>query len=86
MHQLELERARNIEQRIVEGSPAQALLEVAGSNPKNLIIVANRGLGAERGEAIGEVPREVVKSAVCDVMVVQTGGGEDQTPNQEGQT
>jgi maltose/moltooligosaccharide transporter len=77
VHQLKLERARNIEQRIIEGSPAEALLEVAGSNPANLIVVGNRGLGAQEGEVLGEVPREVVKNAVCNVMVVQTGGEEE---------
>jgi maltose/moltooligosaccharide transporter len=82
--QLQAERVRNIEQRIVEGSPAEALLEVAGDNPKNLIVVGNRGLGAQEGEVLGEVPREVVRCAVSDVMVVQTGGEEDGTPAQDG--
>ena len=72
--ELKRERARNIDHRIVEGDPAQALLETAGSDPKNLIVVGNRGLGAAEGEALGSVPREVVKNAVCNVMVVQTGG------------
>jgi maltose/moltooligosaccharide transporter len=80
-----LERARNIEQRIVEGSPAEALLEVAGTNRANVIVVGNRGLGAQPGEVLGEVPREVVKSAVSDVVIVQTGGEEDETPAQDGQ-
>jgi hypothetical protein len=34
---------------------------------------------------LGEVPREVVRCAVSDVMVVQTGGEEDGTPAQDGQ-
>jgi maltose/moltooligosaccharide transporter len=91
--QLKRDRARKIEQRIVEGSPAESLLEVAGSNPANLIVVGNRGVGAQSGEVLGEVPREVVKNAVCNVMVVQTGTGERQpldedvqTPIQENQT
>jgi maltose/moltooligosaccharide transporter len=71
--ELKKERARSIDHQIVEGSPAHALLEVAGSDPRNLIVVGNRGLGAEAGEALGSVPREVVKNAVCNVMVVQTG-------------
>jgi maltose/moltooligosaccharide transporter len=85
VRQLKLERARNIEQRIVEGSPAEALLEVAGTNRANVIVVGNRGLGAQAGEVLGEVPREVVKSAVSDVVIVQTGGEEDETPAQDGQ-
>ena len=43
------ERARYIDQRLVRGDPAQALLDAVGSNPANLIVVGNRGLGASEG-------------------------------------
>jgi maltose/moltooligosaccharide transporter len=66
------ERARYIEQRLVPGDPARALLDTVGSNPANLIVVGNRGLGASEGEVVGSVPRDVVKDAICDVLVVQT--------------
>ncbi|OJF13394.1 MFS transporter [Couchioplanes caeruleus] len=66
------ERARFIEQRLVAGDPAQALLDTVGANPANLIVVGNRGLGASRGQLLGSVPGGVVKNAVCDVLVVQT--------------
>src|SRR4051794_9372789 len=66
------ERARYIEQRLVAGDPAQALLDTVGGNPANLIVVGNRGLGATEGELLGSVARDVVKKAVCDVLVVQT--------------
>jgi len=66
------ERARYIEQRVVPGDPAQALLDTVGANPANLIVVGNRGLGASRGQLLGSVPRDVVKNAVCDVLIVQT--------------
>ena len=66
------ERARYIEQRLVPGDPARALLDTVGSNPANLIVVGNRGLGATEGQLVGSVPRDVVKDAVCDVLVVQT--------------
>jgi len=66
------ERARYIEQRLVPGDPAKALLDTVGSNPANLIVVGNRGLGATEGQLVGSVPRDVVKDAVCDVLVVQT--------------
>ena len=84
--ELKRERARNIDHRIVEGDPAYALLETAGSDPKNLIVVGNRGLGAEAGEALGSVPREVVKNAVCDVMVVQIDTEDNQISSQGEQT
>jgi maltose/moltooligosaccharide transporter len=66
------ERARYIEQRLVAGDPAQALLDVVGADAANLIVVGNRGLGASQGQTLGSVPREVVKRAVCDVLIVQT--------------
>lgn len=66
------ERARYIEQRLVAGDPAQALLDAVGGNPANLIVVGNRGLGASEGQMLGSVPAAVVRHAVCDVLVVQT--------------
>jgi maltose/moltooligosaccharide transporter len=66
------ERARYIEQRLVAGDPGQALLDTIGSNPANLIVVGNRGLGASPGQHLGSVPAHVVKNALCDVLVVQT--------------
>src|SRR3954452_12951218 len=66
------ERARYIEQRLVAGDAAQALLDAVGNNPANLIVVGNRGLGASKGEALVSVPRHIVQHAVCDVLVVQT--------------
>jgi maltose/moltooligosaccharide transporter len=66
------ERARFIEQRLVDGDPAQALLDTVGANPANLIVVGNRGLGASEGQLLGSVPGNVVKNAVCDVLIVQT--------------
>jgi maltose/moltooligosaccharide transporter len=66
------ERVRYIEQRVVPGDPAQALLDTVGSNPANLIVVGNRGLGASEGQRLGSVPNNVVRNAMCDVLVVQT--------------
>jgi maltose/moltooligosaccharide transporter len=66
------ERARYIDQRLVAGEPAKALLDAVGNNPANLIVVGNRGLGAAQGQLLGSVPANVVKNAVCDVLVVQT--------------
>jgi maltose/moltooligosaccharide transporter len=66
------ERVRFIEQRIVRGAPAQAVLDAVGADPASLIVVGNRGLGATEGQLLGSVPRDVVKNAVCDVLIVQT--------------
>jgi maltose/moltooligosaccharide transporter len=66
------ERVRYIDQRLVKGDAAQALLDTVGANPANLIVVGNRGLGAKEGQLLGSVPGDVVKNARCDVLVVQT--------------
>ena len=67
------EHVRNTETRIVEGDPAKALLEVAGTAPANVIVVGNRGLGAADSQLLGSVPGDVAKNAVYDVLIVQTG-------------
>jgi maltose/moltooligosaccharide transporter len=73
------DRIRAVEQVVVAARPAEALLRVAGNNRRSLIVVGNRGLGAQEGEALGSVPREIVKNAVCDVLVVQTSDVSDPT-------
>jgi maltose/moltooligosaccharide transporter len=70
--ELTSERIREVEQVVVAGEPADALLQVARSSPASLIVVGNRGLGAAEGEVLGSVPAKIVRSAECDVLVVQT--------------
>jgi maltose/moltooligosaccharide transporter len=70
--ELTKERARFIEQRLVAGDPAKAILDTVGADPANLIVVGNRGLGAHEGQLLGSVPGDIVKNAVCDVLIVQT--------------
>ena len=80
--ELTSDRIRDIEQVVVAGRPAEALLKVAGRNRATLIVVGNRGLGASEGEALGSVPREIVRTAVCDVTIIQTSatGGNGEPP------
>ena len=77
VNELSTERVRNTETRIVEGGPAEALLEAAGTNPANVIVVGNRGLGSTNGRLLGSVPGDVAKSAQCDVLIVQTSDVDD---------
>ena len=48
---------KSFDEKAVAGRPAQALLETAGDNPKNLIVVGNRGLEAEEGHPWGRCRR-----------------------------
>ncbi|GAA2720752.1 hypothetical protein CAE01nite_03050 [Cellulomonas aerilata] len=70
--ELTSDRIREIEQVVVAGEPADALLEVARTSTASLLVVGNRGLGAEEGESLGSVPAKIVRNAACDVLVVQT--------------
>jgi maltose/moltooligosaccharide transporter len=72
VRELNSDRVREIEQVVVPGTPAEAVLRVAGASPASLIVVGNRGLGASEGDALGSVPREIVRNASCDVLIVQT--------------
>jgi maltose/moltooligosaccharide transporter len=72
VQELTSDRIRDVEQVVVAAKPAEALLRVAGSSSASLIVVGNRGLGAQDGEVLGSVPREIVRNAVCDVLIVQT--------------
>jgi maltose/moltooligosaccharide transporter len=72
IRELNSERVRDIEQVVVAARPAEALLRVAEGSPASLVVVGNRGLGAQEGEVLGSVPAEVVRNAHCDVLVVQT--------------
>jgi maltose/moltooligosaccharide transporter len=68
---LTTDRVRNVSTRMVPGGPAEALLDAAGSDRQNLIVVGNRGLGAAEGHELGSVPSEIVHQAECDVLIVQ---------------
>ena len=72
--ELTRDRFKRIEGRAVAGKPAQAILEVAGDNPDNLIVVGNQGLGSADGDALGSIPLEVARAARCNVMIVQASG------------
>jgi maltose/moltooligosaccharide transporter len=78
VQELTSDRIRDIEQVVVAAKPAEALLRVAGQNPASLIVVGNRGMGAAEGEVLGSVPREIVKNASCDVLVIQTSALSDE--------
>jgi len=65
------DRVRSVDTQMVAADPAEALLSAAGSDPRSLIVVGNRGLGAVGDHELGSVPSEVVHRATCDVLIVQ---------------
>lgn len=53
------------------GSAANSLLEVAGAQRADLLVVGSRGMtGARRG--LGTVPNRVSHAAACNVLIVKT--------------
>jgi nucleotide-binding universal stress UspA family protein len=57
-----------IEQRVVEGHPAEVLL--SQSKDADLLVVGSRGLGGFVGTLLGSVSRQIVSHATCPVVVI----------------
>jgi nucleotide-binding universal stress UspA family protein len=53
---------------LVEGAPAEALLEAAG--PADLLVVGSRGLGGFRSLLLGSISQQVAHHAPCPVVIV----------------
>src|SRR5918999_1874784 len=56
--------------RLVEGSPADRLIEVADDEGADLLVVGSRGRGALSSAVLGGVSRKVARDARCPVVVV----------------
>ena len=70
--------------RLVEGPPAQAIMQTADREGAELLVVGSRGRGALRSAALGSVSRELASRAPCPVVIVpsgerwaETGAGDD---------
>ncbi|MBV8987910.1 MAG: universal stress protein [Solirubrobacterales bacterium] len=59
-----------VEVTLVEGSPAEALLEMAGREGADFLVVGSRGRGALRSRVLGSVSRELATKARCPVVIV----------------
>lgn len=56
----------------VEGSPSDAILNVAEETKADLIVVGNKGMTGARRFVLGSVPNNISHHASCSVMIVQT--------------
>ena len=56
---------------ILEGSPAEAILEVVNARDCDLIVMGSRGLGRLAGALLGSQSQKVVQHAPCPVLVVR---------------
>lgn len=56
---------------VLEGSPAEAILNVAAARRNDLIVMGSRGLGRLTGALLGSQSQKVVQHATCPVLVVR---------------
>ncbi|THF79488.1 universal stress protein [Cohnella fermenti] len=59
------------EYKLLEGSPALAILDLAEELQNDLIVIGSRGLGPIREFVLGSVSHNVVQHAECPVMIVK---------------
>jgi nucleotide-binding universal stress UspA family protein len=55
-----------------EGSPADAILDVAEERNADLIVVGNKGMTGARRFLLGSVPNKVSHHAPCSVLIIRT--------------
>ena len=56
---------------IIEGSPAESIIEVANTRKSDLIVMGSRGLGRLAGLVLGSTSQKVVAHAPCPVLIVR---------------
>lgn len=64
--------AADVEERLVEGVPADALIALAEEAGADLLVVGNVGLNSVVGRLVGSVPQIVRRRATTEVLVVET--------------
>lgn len=64
--------AADVEERLVEGVPADALIALAKETGADLLVVGNVGLNSVVGRLVGSVPQIVRRRATTEVLVVET--------------
>jgi nucleotide-binding universal stress UspA family protein len=69
------ERQVTYESEILEGSPAEKILEVARAHGAAMIVVGCRGRGAVTGAVLGSVSSDVVHRADRPVLVARPAAG-----------
>lgn len=56
---------------IVEGNPAEVIINVAKTRESDLIVMGSRGLGRLAGLVLGSTSQKVVSHAPCPVLIVR---------------
>ena len=56
---------------LIEGDPAEAIIEVAKVRNSDVIVMGSRGLGRLAGLVLGSTSQKVVSHASCPVLIVR---------------
>ncbi|MBI3161885.1 MAG: universal stress protein [Chloroflexi bacterium] len=60
-----------IHKELIEGSPAQAIIDVASTRKSDIIVMGSRGLGTLAGLLLGSTSQKVVAHAPCPVLIAR---------------
>ncbi|MFA5874010.1 MAG: universal stress protein [Anaerolineales bacterium] len=60
-----------INTELIEGSPAEAIIEVAATRSSDVIVMGSRGRGRIAGALLGSNSQKVVSHAPCPVLIVR---------------
>jgi nucleotide-binding universal stress UspA family protein len=56
---------------LIEGDPAESIIEVAKTRNSDVIVMGSRGLGVLTGLVLGSTSQKVVSHAPCPVLIVR---------------
>jgi len=60
-----------IHTELIEGDPAEAIIEIAKTRDNDVIVMGSRGLGRLAGLVLGSTSQKVVSLAPCPVLIVR---------------
>jgi nucleotide-binding universal stress UspA family protein len=60
-----------VQTEMLEGSPAEAIIDVATTRNSSIIVMGSRGLGRLAGALLGSNAQKVVSHAPCPVLIVK---------------
>jgi len=61
----------DVHSELVEGNPAETIIEVAETRHSDVIVMGSRGLGKLAGLLLGSTSQKVVSHAPCPVLIVR---------------
>jgi nucleotide-binding universal stress UspA family protein len=60
------------ESHVVEGDPAEVIIEIADDKNADLIVIGNRGMTGATRFLLGSVPNKISHHSPCSVLIVHT--------------